>query len=418
MIPTAPDSEKYVLSLCWQHPDSILPMAMGDGLAREHFLHPAHSFLWDYFVDCRRREKEIDLVLTIQDLRERGDLGTYWDSPCGLTELYSFAPTRETYPAHLSKLKSAHARRMAIESAQELVRSAEDISSHPDELEKTARKALESLSAALAGSCRVWTPNEACERFVSVLEALSDSHGNPGLLTGIQEIDEISGGVRRGELWTVAAPTSAGKTVLLLNMAGGMMRAGYKPLIFSLELTVDEVLGRILAGTFNASYEACTKPGQATKEEIGSVLKASKEILECEFRVVDDPEMTAARVYAEVERMVDREGVDAVVVDYLQLLNGERARNERADEEISRNVKMLKQMAKKFGLAVMTASQVNDDGRLFGSRAIGFHSDVVLMVEEEGIRVEKNRNGMRGNLLELELDGKKQQFVHKCPFSS
>ncbi len=79
---------------------------------------------------------------------------------------------------------------------------------------------------------------------------------------------------------------------------------------------------------------------------------------------------------------------------------------------------MLKQMAKKFGLAVMTASQVNDDGRLFGSRAIGFHSDVVLMVEEEGIRVEKNRNGMRGNLLDLELDGRNQQFIPKCPFSA
>lgn len=418
MIPTAPDSEQYLISLVWQHPDSVLPMAMGDGISRDHFLIPAHAFLWDYFVECRKLEKPIDFVMVAQDLAERGDLKAFWESRQGLHDIWTFAPTRETYRSHLNKLKSAYARRMAIQSAQELMKSAEDVTSESEELEKMARKAVESLSEAFAGSCKVWAPKEACERFVDVLEALSDSKGNPGLLTGIQTIDEVSGGVRRGELWTVSAPTSGGKTVLLLNMAGGMMRAGYKPLIFSLELTVDEVIARILAGTFGADYVACTKPAEATKEALGSVQRAVTELVKCEWRVIDDPEMTAARVHAEVERMVDREGVDALVVDYLQLLNGERARNERADEEISRNMKMFKQMAKKFNLAVMTASQVNDDGRLFGSRAIGFHSDVVLMVEEEGIRVEKNRNGMRGNLLELELDGRNQQFVTKCPFSS
>ena len=70
----------------------------------------------------------------------------------------------------------------------------------------------------------------------------------------------------------------------------------------------------------------------------------------------------------------------------------------------------LKALAKSLGCPVFTASQLNDQGRMRESRAIGQDADVVLVVEAEGIRGLKVRNGERGQLFPLVLNGELQRF--------
>ena len=97
-------------------------------------------------------------------------------------------------------------------------------------------------------------------------------------------------------------------------------------------------------------------------------------------------------------------------MDYLQLIRVGRARGESREEEVARASGGLKQLAKELRCPVITGSQLNDDGKTRESRAIEQDADALLVIVEEGIAVQKMRNGPRGDLLPLILDGATQRF--------
>jgi len=120
---------------------------------------------------------------------------------------------------------------------------------------------------------------------------------------------------------------------------------------------------------------------------------------------------TSDSILTESERIRDGNGgLSLVVVDYLQLIRGGRARGESREEEIARAAGGLKQLAKHLGCPVLSATQLNEAGQTRESRAIAQDADSLLIIEDEGIRVAKLRNGARGGLLPLILDGEGQRF--------
>ena len=122
---------------------------------------------------------------------------------------------------------------------------------------------------------------------------------------------------------------------------------------------------------------------------------------------------TVDTIAAEAERLRDAGGIDLVVVDYIQLVRGNRARGESREEEIARVSGALKQLAKQLACPVLSATQLNEEGKTRESRAIAHDADALLIIEEDGVRVAKMRNGERGQLLPLILNGAIQRFEEK-----
>ena len=86
--------------------------------------------------------------------------------------------------------------------------------------------------------------------------------------------------------------------------------------------------------------------------------------------------------------------------------------NKARHEQVAEVTRTLKQLAKRYKCPIITASQLNDDGRARESRAISHDADVMLKINDEsdGITIEKNRNGQRGYNLQLALNGENQRF--------
>jgi replicative DNA helicase len=117
-------------------------------------------------------------------------------------------------------------------------------------------------------------------------------------------------------------------------------------------------------------------------------------------------------IVAEAERIRDtHDGLDLVVVDYIQLVRGMRMKTETREEEIARVSGGLKQLAKKLGCPVFTATQLNIDGQTRESRAIEQDCDCLMIIADTGIEIKKLRNGIRNVTLPLILDGQHQKFV-------
>lgn len=413
-LPNALSSERSILSLMMQEPETWVARAIGDGVEAVHFYVPAHRSLYERMTDAYRdgRIAEIGLMELTERMGHEGTLEAI-GGRVELSAIYTYAASGGAWSTWVQRIRSARTNRLAIEAATELQESAYDPTTEPERLQDMARMALESLTASLSIGSATLTAKEASDAFLSRLEALATAGGQPGLSTNLPPLDLVTGGPRPGELWTIAGETSGGKSVLMLQIAGEAVRNGLRVLVFSLEMGADEVVARIAAGTFNADFAACNNPCGITRGQMQGIQKAVAEIVGSGLMVNDAPEINADGVCVEAERQRDRGGLDLVVVDYLQLLDGQRRRNERQDEEISRNVKRLKQLAKKLHVPVLTASQLNDEGRLFAARAIGHHSDVVLKIKEDGILVNKNRNGRRGDTLPLFLVGERQRFIQK-----
>ena len=120
-----------------------------------------------------------------------------------------------------------------------------------------------------------------------------------------------------------------------------------------------------------------------------------------------------------VRELVAKGKADLVIVDYIQLVHlRSLGSNETREQHVSEIAKRLKNLALQLNIAVATASQLNDDGKLRESRAIGHHSDHVWMIShgKEGswLLVDKNRGGERNVSLPVQMQGATAQFVPRA----
>lgn len=237
-------------------------------------------------------------------------------------------------------------------------------------------------------------------------------------LSGIQRLDSVAN-LKRGELLTVAAPTSGGKSIMLLQLALQAMRAGKRVAIFSLEMPATQVVSRLLSSICGFNINILRHPNRkdANKEHLSNFLAATTQLsrydIEVESNLTDWESIDGA-----IRELVAKNKADIIIVDYIQLVHLRAlGSNETREQHVSEITKRLKSLALHLNVAVATASQLNDDNppKLRESRAIGHHSDHVWFITygDDGgfLNVKKNRDGERGMVIPVLMDGATARFL-------
>jgi len=235
--------------------------------------------------------------------------------------------------------------------------------------------------------------------------------------TGLSSLDKhFSGGLHRGEMLVVGAKTSGGKSILLYQAALEALRADKSVVIFSLEMPAKAILTRMASNFIGKRVVPVNQIGKFTDmAKIASpveLMKAMQWLMNSKLTIVDYLS-EVGEIIAQATRLATSKQADLVVVDYLQIVSMPSADNrEQAVSELSRRLK-LSALANNY--CVMTASQLNDQGQLRESRAIGMHSDAVVTInsdnqEESNIRVDKNRRGARDVSCKVKMRGEISRF--------
>jgi replicative DNA helicase len=142
------------------------------------------------------------------------------------------------------------------------------------------------------------------------------------------------------------------------------------------------------------------------------------EITESKVWIDDTPNQTMAHIEAECQRILDITGeLDLIVIDYMQIVKGETRRGESREQEVARISMAGKQMAKKFGVPVLSASQLNAAGEVRESKSLEQDADTLLFIGDDGVKIGKMRNGKRDAILPLYLHGDVQKFLTYKPTS-
>ena len=222
--------------------------------------------------------------------------------------------------------------------------------------------------------------------------------------TGFDELDDLTGGLYRGELAVLSGRPSMGKTAVALHMALQAARAGRNTLYFSIEMSEEEVTERILSMLSGVEAGKIRFKG-TNREERALLEKAAAELAGLPLRIVYCGSLAIDEIRAVLMTRKARRELDIFFIDYLNLIHipyTRGSRNETTDLALGDVVRKVKLMAVELDVPAVLLAQMNRDSdrRLGNSGAIEQVADQVIFVyraEKYGILYDKDtKEDLRG----------------------
>jgi replicative DNA helicase len=269
----------------------------------------------------------------------------------------------------------------------------------------------------------------------SITQALADMYEAPWedqielktATTGIQKLDEITGGFQNGEVTILAARPSMGKTDVMLHFAKMSGWAGYLPLVFSLEMPEKLITSRLLASVGNFNRRKMRDPKRMlTQDQKSTWSDVIGQLTETHIQIFDGAGQSIAEMRAKTRKMMNQFPYKKpiILIDYLTLIHSGQSYGGNSHLQVTEISKSLKTMAKDFDCPVVCLAQLNravesradkrpmmSDIRESGS--VEQDADVILFLYREQyyekeketenpsleIIISKNRNGPTGSVV-------------------
>jgi len=197
-----------------------------------------------------------------------------------------------------------------------------------------------------------------------VIDALKkiESHGKTrgsvtGLATGFTDLDYNTSGFQPSDLILIAARPSMGKTAFALNIAEYMIRKGKCVALFSLEMSREQLVNRLLSLESNVDSQLL-RTGNLSDSDWDSLLEGANIIGSSRLIIDDTPGISVSQLANKCRKYKLEQNIDIIMIDYLQLMAGSRRAESRQNEvaEISR---ALKGLARELNVPVVALSQLS-----------------------------------------------------------
>lgn len=419
------DAEKSLLGSLLTDREAIHRVV--DMVSSDFFYQRNHQLIWGALTDLWERRENIDILSVSTRLKDTGHLDAIGGSAY-LTSLASEVPTSahvQTYARIVQRKKSLRDLLDVGHRLQALAhREDEDVDAILGEAEQqlfsVTQKTLTNKFGSLSGELA-----RAMERIQT-----QDDGQLRGTASGHKKMDEMLGGFQKSDLIILAARPSVGKTAFAIDVARRIAERQVPVGIFSLEMSVDQVVDRLIASKARASLWRLRTGKLSHEGEYNDFLKITNAISELHNMPVyidDTPGLNVMQMRAMARRLKAEHGLGILFVDYLQLMSARRNYDSAVQQvtEISRG---LKGLAKELNIPVVALSQLSravenregGGGRprlsdLRDSGSIEQDADVVMFIhrddkfnhqraQEEGrmnlaqLMISKHRNGPTGEI--------------------
>lgn len=420
-IPRNAEAEQVVLGAAMLAPEEVLPRIL-TRLRPEHFFFKAHQEIYRTMTELFEHGQLPDVVTVANRLEERGKL----DGVGGrsyLQELLLKVPATAAVEHYADIVEQKALRRWLIEAATRIAELGYDEEMGLEEVLDRAEEAIFAI-AERRSMPRYFLLRDFLPAHLEVLEELHrDPKRKPvtAISTGFQEFDALTAGLHPADLIVLAGRPGTGKTALALNIVrDAALRQGKKVGIFSLEMSKEQVLERLLCGEAQVDFHRL-RSGYLPPAKWGLIAAAAGRLNDAVILIDDTPNTSILSIKAKARQMMREYGLDLIVVDYLQLVEA-GIKTDVREQQIAYVSRMLKGMARELGLPVVACSQLNrqverrgEDARpklsdLRESGAIEQDADLVVFIHrpegkkadespviETEILVAKQRNGPTGS---------------------
>ena len=354
--PHSVEAEQAVLAGILINPPIMHSIA--DMLQREDFYLPAHQALFDVFLDLYGKSVPIDLVTVTEQLKARSLLEQAGGAVF-LAEL-SEAVVSGTNAAHYATLvRDKSLQRKLIAVCADIIGSCYNAAQDVSELLDKSEQDIFSVSQRITGAS-FKSAKEMTDKLFERLTTLSANHDViTGVPTGYSRLNGLTAGLQPSDLIIVAARPSMGKTAFAVNMAmNAAVNADIPVCIYSLEMSVEQLMMRMLAAQARVDAVRLRRPNMLTDEDWKKLQVAADTLSRAPIYIDDSPALSTLEMRARTRRIRAEKNIGLVVVDYLQLMRTNR-RTDSRELEISDISRSLKALAKELNIPVVALSQLN-----------------------------------------------------------
>jgi replicative DNA helicase len=377
-LPLNLDAERYVLGAILTDENAFIRIA--GGLSAEDFSIEKHRRIFARMGDLHEAGQTIDRVTLANELMKHGELQSV-DGVSYLVSLDDNLPQIYNIEGYVSIVKEKALLRKIITVSQDMIDRCVAGGEDGTQILGAAEDALMKLGD-VQSSQGLATPLQIVEEFAGGINAFLDtSRRIKGISTGYVKFDELTGGLREGELIILAARPAMGKTAFALNIAQHVATNQANPkacAVFSLEMSKESLLTRMLCATARVDQQRF-RAGYLNAEERHALQAAMAKLVEAPLFIDDTAGTNLMDVHSKLRRLQAEQDLGLVVIDYLQLMSG-RGRFENRVQEISSLSRGLKLMSKELKVPFLVLSQLS---RAPETR-IGDHRPMLSDLRESG----------------------------------
>ena len=353
--PHSLEAERAVLGAILLEAES-LPKAV-EVLAPEHFYHSGHRKMFSAMVSLFERGEPVDALTLAEELRRRDALEELGGA-VGIATMVEEAATAAHLQAYAEIVRKKAILRELIDSSHQIIQQSFEAQEDVDALLDQAERLIFQISEKRIQRHAIQVRAILKEAF-EYIEALYDRKEHiTGLPTGFDDLDKMTSGLQASDLVIIAGRPSMGKTAFALNMA---QYAGIElkktVLIFSLEMSKEQLVQRLLCSEARVDSHH-VRTGHLETKDWPRLTNAAGRLAEAPIFIDDTPALSVLEARAKARRMKSEYGLNLVIIDYLQLMQG-RARAENRQQEISEISRSLKALAKELRIPVVALSQLS-----------------------------------------------------------
>jgi replicative DNA helicase len=413
-LPADINAERATLGSILLERDAIIVIA--PWLSPDYFYLEKHAWIYQAMLDCYNQRIPPDISTVADELR-RNDRLEKTGGIAYLAELGAEVPTAVHVEYYARIVERTALLRRLIEAGGKIAALGYD---EREDMETTLDKAEAELFNV--------SQRRVMEDFVHIRRVL-DSYFEQitsldegedrvaGITTGFFDMDKLTGGLQRSDLIILAARPSVGKTAFALSLAYNIaIQQTYTVAIFSLEMSREQLVQRLLAMHTGIDTQRL-RTGNINRD-LQPIIEAMGTLSESSLYIEDTPGLSIMEVRSRARRLRAQVGIDLIIVDYLQLMQGRRTENRV--QEVSEISRGLKALARELDVPVLALSQLSRavEGRvshvpmlsdLRESGSIEQDADIVMFIYREElydketdkkgiaeIHLAKHRNGPLG----------------------
>ena len=430
--PHSVEAEQSVLGSILLDKDAMI--SVSETLIPEDFYKEAHRVIYECMLKLYNNQSEIDLITLADELRDQG----YLDDIGGIayiTSLSTIVPTTSNIKYYINIVKEKSISRQLISAANDIINLGYDSSTKVEDVLENAEKKIFDISQER--TTNDFQPiNQVLTETLSMLEKLYEEKSDvTGLTTGFRDLNKKINGLQRSDLLLIAARPAMGKTAFALNLVqNAALKGDASVAVFSLEMSKEQLVQRMLSAQSNVELSKI-KTGNLGESDWPRIIDGMAVLSEANIFIDDTPGIKISEIRSKCRRLKIEKGLDLILIDYLQLMEGE-GKNENRQQEIAKISRSLKILAKELDCPVVALSQLSrspelrKDHRpilsdLRESGSIEQDADIVMFLyrdeyyhddsEKKNIGeviIAKNRHGETGNV-ELVWFGQVQKFADK-----
>jgi replicative DNA helicase len=356
------------------------------------FYRDAHRRIFEKMIGLTDRGNPVDLLTLKDELGRSGDLDEV-GGPAYISALTDGVPRSANVEYYAKIVKEKSTLRRLIQSATEVLGRAYDAEEDADDLLDEAERSIFQIAEHRLRSGFV-PVSQLVDAGYQLIEQLQEHRGLvTGMPSGFVDLDEMTSGFQKADLVIVAARPSMGKTSFVLNIALHCgIEAGKTVGMFSLEMSKEQLFMRML--TSEARVDAHRfRGGFLGEQDYARLVEAFARLHDAKVFIDDTPSVGILEMRAKSRRLKLEHGLDLLIIDYLQLMQG-RGRFENRQQELASISRALKILAKELNVPILALSQLSRAPEARGdhrpqlsdlreSGALEQDADVVLFIFRE-----------------------------------